>query len=162
MTENSMINDRILYKKHIKNYLKELELLSNHAVSEDALISKEELEKLRIKADKFKNLAANKFLINFSDKEEERFKIYLKNLYLSNSNNIYFWTHNANFCGLYLGQTIQDLNYSFPYEINEDGVVVILTSDFKDKLLFDFFEDELGNRLLEIEAQGQNWSNVCY
>lgn len=58
--------------------------------------------------------------------------------------------------------TFQDVNFSFPFELNNEGIVVFLSTDLKDKLLLDFYINPTGNMVLEVEGQGLNWSNINY
>src|SRR5688500_5918049 len=152
---------KLRYNRSIKSYLAELRLLNNKDVSKEDLSSIVELEEIRRKSSLLKSLPISKFTIDFDERKSVRFNQYIQNLNKVNDSHIYIWTAKTNDCGLYKNGSIVDIDFSFPFEINE-GVLVFLSIDLKDNLLLDFSNGTEGKRVLEVEAQGLNWPKISY
>lgn len=158
-----MINKKsIEYRQHIKSYLSELTLLINQEINEIDLSSLLEVEDVRRKASSLNDFPISKFVIPFNDKATGKFRSFIEALYQANDSEVYIWTKRTNVCGLYKIESIRNINIDFPFEINDEGILVFLSADFKDKLLLDFSLDSNGNKILEVEMQGQNWSDINY
>lgn len=158
-----MINKKSLeYRQNIKVYLSELALLINQGINESDLSSLAEVDDTRRKASFLNGFPVSKFVISFNEKVTEKFRRFIDALYQANDSEVYIWTKRTNVCGLYKIESIRNINLDFPFEINNEGILVFLSADFKDKLLFDFSLDSNGNHMLEIEMQGQNWSDINY
>lgn len=158
-----MINKKsIEYRQHIKSYLSELTVIINQYVSEIDLSSLSDVEDARRKAVSLNDFPVSKFIIPFNEKATEKFRSFIDALYQANDSEVYIWTKRTNVCGLYKIKSIRNINIDFPFEINDEGILVFLSADFKDRLLFDFSLDSNGNKILEIEMQGRNWSGINY
>lgn len=68
----------------------------------------------------------------------------------------------SNYCGLYKISSINMVDFSFPFNVNQEGIVVFLAEDINDKLLLDFSCNSQGKEVLEVESQGKNWSLIRY
>lgn len=123
------------------------------------LLSVNEMEDIRAKSKRLDDFPIVKSKIKFSSLNGSTFLEYIKKLQKLNDQSIYIWTNNANGLGLYRADSLSAITWGFPFEINE-GIIVFIASDLEDKLIFDFFLDEKNNELVEIEAQGKNWSKV--
>ncbi|MFI3157237.1 MAG: hypothetical protein QX199_13870 [Methylococcaceae bacterium] len=158
-----MINKKSLeYRQNIKAYLLELSSLINQYINESDISGLAEIEIIRHKASSLNGFPVSKFVISFNEKVTEKFRNFIDGLYYANDSEVYIWTKRTNICGLYKIESIRNINLDFPFEINDEGILVFLSADFKDKLLFDFASDSNGNKMLEIEVQGQSWPDVSY
>lgn len=156
------INNKREYLSNIDAYLLEIELLTKKSIDKSELSSINEVDEIRSKASNLKTLPKKELKIDFSEKTSTRFIKYIQSLYYANNNEIYLWTSKTNVCGLYKVSSIKDINFSFPFDINNEGMFVLLSVDLKDKLLFDFSFDSSGKKIIEIEIQGLNWPSVEY
>jgi len=151
------------YRQNIKTYLSELALLTNKELNEDDILySPLSVENARQRSSSLSEFPILKFTIPFSEKKSERFSLYIDNLYQKNSSNVYIWTQRTNICGLYEVESIKKINFDFPFSINNEGILVLLSTDFEDKLLFDFSLNSDGDEIVEVEAQGKNWSRLKF
>ena len=150
------------YLSNIASYLLELGMLANKTVNKGDLSSIEKVGEVRAGISNLGNLPIEKFKVDFSEKDDARFGSYIQGLYNTNNEQVYLWTSKTNICGLYKVGNIKDVNFSFPFELNDEGIVVFLSADLKDKLLLDFSIDSTGNKVVEVEAQGLNWPNIKY
>lgn len=149
-------------KRNLSSYLLELKQITGRDVDSKSLSSIEDVEELREKASVLANLDKVRFVINFSEKNSEQFKKFIENLGRSNSNSIYIWTNRANLYGLYKVASIDAIDFSFSFDVNPDGIIVFLTSDLSDKLLFDFSYDSEDREIIEVELQGKHWPFVPF
>lgn len=149
-------------KRSLPAYLFELKQITGVDVSSSSLCPIEEVEKLREQALKIADLAKNKFNISFVGKSSERFRKFIINLSQANSNSIYVWTNKSNLYGLYEVASINSIDFSFPFDVNPEGIIVFLTSDVNDKLLLDFYYNSQGEEMIDIELQGMHWSFVPF
>jgi hypothetical protein len=159
MTE---ISEKVAAKRILAQYLSELKALLGIEINPSSLVPIENIEEIREQASCLSNEKESSFLIEFDDKLNEKFREYISNLRKANHSEVYVWTDRSNICGPCKINSIEDLDISFPFDVNSDGVVVFLTIDFCDKLLFDFSFDSDNQRILEVESQGKNWPLVEY
>jgi hypothetical protein len=102
------------------------------------------------------------FEVGFQAKQEARFAEFVRKLAQANSDDVYVWTDASNSCGLLRPVPLLDLDLAFPFDWSPDGVLVLITADFADKLLLDFFEDDSGEPRLAVEVSGAHWGHVRY
>lgn len=72
---------------------------------------------------------------------------------------MYVWTALSNVCGVARPIPLLEFNLAFDFNVNREGIVVLLTSDLRDKLVFDFSVQN-GTPELEIEVSGEHWGRV--
>ena len=159
---NIRLRQKIEYKKNLAPYLSELRRLTGTDVSSESLISVEDTEKIRQKWLYLKDTNTNKIVIDFSEKNSERFKKFITNLNKANSSPVYIWTEKSNMCGLYKAASIDAINFDFPFDISPDGIFVFVTEDLENELLLDYYYDSGDREMLEIEWQGKHWHSVSY
>jgi hypothetical protein len=156
------IQNEIQFKKNLSAYLLELKSLTGKTVSSESLSSINEVERIRNEASILENYDISRFTIDFKDKSEERFKNFIIALSNSNKSSVYIWTNRSNFCGLYKIPSIKMFDFSFPFDVNPDGLVVFLSEDINDQLLLDFSYDSKGQEVLEVELKGRHWPFIKY
>ncbi len=138
-------------------YLKELQAISGKKVRKEDLTSLEESSIIQEKSLKKTRKHKIKIAIPFSTKSNEKIKSAVSLFYSLNSAPIYIWTPRSKYCGTLKEESIKNINLNFPFDINKEGVIVFITDDLQDKILFDFFESNDGKKMLEIEIEGNNW-----
>ena len=158
MTNTS--EDIFYTKRNLTFYMDELRSFTGVNIDAKSLSSIKEAENIREKSLSLNKLQATKNVIKFDEKNDERFKRFVINLREANSNPIYIWLHGSNLHGLLKVNSIADIDFSFPFNVNSDGIVVFLTSDFSDRLLLDFYHDSEGQEMLEVELKGKHWSSI--
>lgn len=128
----------IINQRDRSAYLKELSILTGSDVSIHDLSTLEEMESVRAESREINDKPISRFSIDFKCRCDEKFINYIKKLHLSDNGEIYIWTERTNLFGLYKIKSMIYIITSFPFELNEEGIVVFLTINLKNKLLFDF------------------------
>lgn len=133
---------RLFGKQYLNEYQKIIEKITDNnfeilsIVETDKIIENE--SKLKLKFSK---------IILFSDKEELK-NITLENL--STNDNIYVFTALSRDCGAVRIDSINSFNFEFNFMDDHSGIISLISSDVKNKILLDFYEDD-GLLYLEIE-----------
>jgi len=58
--------------------------------------------------------------------------------------------------------SLRDVKFDFEFDAIEMGLLSITTSDFRDRLLLDWFESDSNDRRLILEIQGVHWAEARY
>jgi hypothetical protein len=156
------LSRKLAYCRNIKAYLSQLKALTNQDVTEEDLLSLDVVEDIREKSKGLIEKPKRKLVIPFEEKKEVRFQRFVQNLNQLNPSPVYIWTESTNSCGLFEIPSIAKFNFDFEYSVNREGIIVLLTKDFTDKMVLDFGEDAKGARLLEIELIGDHWPSATY
>ncbi len=156
--ENSL--KRRLYLYHINNYLSKLTFLSGKEVYKEDLLTLDFTDSFREKAHDYEKFIKKEFTIPFPQKKEKEFAMYIDRLFESSKQNIYIGISGTQECGLYKFNDIKSVNFDFDFDFEESESITFITVDGKNYLLLDFEIDNMGNHLINIEAQGENWSSV--
>lgn len=131
-------SEKLRQKINIKKYLEELSMLTGRPVRADELCSLEQTIALRESAKQLEEQPAQRHTILFADQSSKRSEIFANNLCRSNNCPVYIWTPRTISCGALLVPSICSVEFYFDFSINEEGILVFLTSDLKDRLLIDF------------------------
>ena len=110
------------------------------------ILSIVETDKLIEKESKLKLRFSKKIL--FNDKEE------LKSIIFNNFNtndSVYIFTSLSRDCGAVLIDSIIYFNFNFNFMDDHSGIISLISSDVKNKILLDFYEED-GLQYLEIES----------
>lgn len=158
-----MVNKNyIQFKKNIDGYILELKKFTGIDIEPEFLSSIEDMEKIRRKSSSLKNNREKTFTIQFEEKNTKKFIDFVAKLYCCNSNPVYVWTEKTNKCGLFKIDSVLKFNFSFEFDINCEGIVVLLTENLCDKLILDYYENYTNEKLLDVTLQGRNWYSVAY
>ena len=152
-TNNS--RERIAFKKNIKVYLETLKALTGYEVNPKDLCSLSELDEAKKYAEKLREMPMLSYEFDRNGFPGRDFTNFLNDLNKSNPSHVYVWMSYSNFCGLYKLNSLFEFKFDKVYESVSDGVVVLMSDDYKDRLLID--ADELS---VTIELKGENWINV--
>lgn len=156
------INDKIQFKKTINSYLLEIKEFIGTDITPNLLSSREDMEEIRNKSYVLNDLEKLNFVMNFDLRKSKRFKQFIANLDKANNRPVYIWTEKSNVCGLYKASSIKAINFSFKFDVNDDGMVIFLTEDCNDRLLLDFYIDYKERKMLDLEVKGKNWFSVPF
>ena len=130
-----------------KQYLSEYQEVINKITKNDfKILSIVETDKLIEKESKLKLRFSKKIL--FNDKEE------LKSIIFNNFNtndSVYIFTSLSRDCGVVLIDSIIYFNFNFNFMDDHSGIISLISSDVKNKILLDFYEED-GLQYLEIES----------
>src|SRR3954462_2914831 len=133
--------ERFAYRRNLGLYLRELSMLSGRNVTRAELSPVEDVVCHRASA--MARLNANNvttFTIPFDEKRAAAFAKYIDSLYAANRAPVYVWTHRTEVCGAFLLGSVRQLDTSFDFEINEEGIVNLLAADFADELMLAFWD----------------------
>ena len=150
------------YLTRIDSYLKELGTLIGKRVEKSDMMPIESIDNVRRASRSLRETPVSKFEIRFPEKESERFKAYIERLHRANESGVYIWTEKSNLCGLYKAKSLKHIDFSFPFDINDEGVLAFLCDNLKDELLLDFSSDLTGQQVISVECQGINWPDIDY
>lgn len=155
------MNDRMQrVRRYLKMpvYLKELAVLVGRPVREEELSSLEQMESVRRKPGSIPKECYS-IEIPFAAKSDQKFEKYTKQLTTLNPAPLYIWTDRSNDCGLLKVNSLSQIVFSFPFDLNMDGIISIVTSDLADSMVLDWSE-EYGKKILVVETHGIQWSKA--
>lgn len=158
----SELAKKLSFKRDLPRHLRELSILLGREVHQDELLSLEETREVSAQAHDVARYPARRFNVPFRAKEGPRFASFIQRLAEANTQDVYLWIETTTVCGLLPPFPLGDVQLGFPFDVEPNGVFVLTPSDFRDRLLFDFYLSELGEKLLEIEATGEHWGRVEY
>jgi hypothetical protein len=154
----------IQYKLNIHRYLVELKGLCLKAPLESELLSVQRTEQIRANSlVALRGKPVRKIQMSFEDKKAIKFRSYVAKLHLANPHSVFVWTEKSNSCGLYEISSLLEFNFNFEFDVNEQGIVVLLASNLADSLVFDFsYDDRTSTYMLEIDVCGDHWFGIDY
>lgn len=144
---------RLFGKQSLKDYLKELNALTNIEVKEEMLLSKLESDALGKVPEDFSY--KTKILFN----EKERLLMFIGDLIKLKDGECYLYTAYSKKCGALKLGSLKDFNINFNFNDEHAGLLTITMKDLSNELLLDFYE-EANEYYLEIETYGKNWSKA--
>lgn len=154
------MEEKLRLKFNQKKYLEELSELSGRQVQLAELGSIEQAAAIREAGKAFVSQSVTTSEILFSERSSQRIKGFVKRLSEANSSPVYVWSPRTIDCGAFQLPSLCIINLDFSFNINEEGILVFLTADLLDRLLFDFFSLPTGEQRLKIETQGENWGRI--
>lgn len=161
------MNDRkrtLGYNREIQRYLLEIKELCLQPAAASDLLSLDHTE--RIREDSLRSLngkSTRRIVIDFEQKKTIKFKDYVAKLHDANPHPVYVWTERSNQCGLHQIHSLLEFNFDFRFDVNEQGIIVLLASDLTDNLVLDFsYNERLSRYDLVIDVLGDHWSAVVY
>lgn len=144
MEESLEQKKRRLYgKQYLAEYEENIKKITNNYFENLSIV---ETDKLIEKESKLKLIFSKKIL--FNDKEELK-RIILNNF--SANDNVYIFTSLSRDCGAVLIDSINSFNFNFNFIDDHSGIISLIRSDVKNKILLDFYEED-GLEYIEIES----------
>jgi len=158
----SKLADKLAFRRELPRHLRELSLLLGRSVDTLDLLSIDDTKELRSQANQVTREPASTFQIPFDATREPRFGMFVRRLEEANTSPVYVWTPASNACGLLKPTPLGVVRMEFPFDLNPEGIVAILTSDLQDELLLDYSKGDRDQRELEVEASGKHWGLIAY
>jgi len=159
MTE---LSEKLAFRHEFARHLGELSLLLGRAVRGDELMSVDETKTVRAQANEVVRQPTLRFELPFADKAEQRFAEFVQRLTRANPSDVYPWTPASNVCGVLRPIPMKVINMAFPFDLNPEGIIVILTADLRDQLLLDYSYGNNDEQHLEVEVSGEHWGQINY
>lgn len=153
---------KIRQHRNLQKHLGELSSLTGCLVEKNELSSAEQAAQVRDSEKKFSEYDITPVERSFSELKSCQFKKFIKNLYDKNNSPIQIWLPRTIDCGILEIESILNIKFDFDFDLNEEGILVLMTRDMEDKMLLDWFRLPEGEERIRIETQGMNWSKVSY
>jgi hypothetical protein len=144
-------------KEQTHSYLLQLARLVRRSVRPEDLLSLEETEAVRTRANTVRRRHLWRVELPFSEKSTPRFRGFVHDLMQLNPSPVYVWTELSNACGVLPPVPLDMVNFDFDFDTDPTGVLVLLSADLQDKMLLDYSESESGRRTVEVEVSGDHW-----
>ncbi len=161
LVSNGNLSSRLKNNLHVEAHLQEISSLVRRKVTVSELEEPVVTKEIRDKEKEFSKYESMHIEIPFDLKSEKRFQGFITKLAAANPTPVYLWTSYANECGPLKLNSLFAVDYDFPFEVSDEGVFSLVTTDLADRLLLEFHE-EGGNLILDIGFQGKHWSVVRY
>jgi hypothetical protein len=144
-----------------KEYLVELSVLLNRDVQASELSSPAETQEAQTKSKALVMKPLTTFVIPFTDKSSARFRSFIQRLNEKVEGPVRLFTPYTLKFGFVETASLLDINFEFPFNVNRDGILSIVSHDVLNSLLLDFFVSDAGVETLEVELEGSEWQ-VAY
>lgn len=141
---------RLYGKQYLNKYLLELNLLTNKPVNETNLLSIIETDNIKFLSDEYNY----KITIAFDNKSE--LADVISKMLNGKDCPCYLFTGYSDDCGALRIDSLESFNIDFSFNDEHSGLIRIISEDFRNKLVLDFFEEN-NEYSLEIEIYGKNW-----
>lgn len=152
--------ERFKYLRERSRYLGQLTQLVGREVTEAELISLEESRAILAACKSVVREPTSRSHLSFEEKNSERFRALVERLCALNPSDVYVWMLASNACGLLRAGPLPSLNWSFRFDINPDGIIMLFTTDCADEMMLDFSREEDGREELELHLSGTHWGRV--
>ena len=146
---------------NLPGYLEKLEHLTGRRPNIEELTSPQFVGQMRIDlGTHLKSAPVEKQVIPFTERLSSRFAELISNLESLNPHPIFVWIEAANDCGFAKPIRLSDFRFGFDFERIPEGIISLITSDARDKMLMDFEEDDDGLKIMTIELHGDGWGKA--
>lgn len=125
---------RLFGKQYLDEYKKIIEKITNNDFEILSIVETDEIIKNELK---LKLVFSKKIL--FKDKEELKSIIFE---HISVDNSIYVFTSLSRDCGAILINNINSFNFDFNFSDDLSGIISLISSDIRNKILLDFYEED--------------------
>jgi hypothetical protein len=151
---------RIAFARHLGRHLSELTRVLGRNVRREDLLSLEESEAILARSKATLRAPDWKITVPFEDKNLPWFRDFTRALGSAHAGRVYLWTPLASDCGLPKSVFLSEIDFGFPFDLNPEGILEVLTDDLKDRLILDYSLGEGDRAELEIEVSGPRWGGV--
>lgn len=158
----SELHKRIAFNRHIGRHLAEAGRLLRRELHRDDLLTVSETEALLTRAKGVKRAPAWKRELEFAEKSRPRFASFVKALEARSEGGVYLWTPLAASCGVPRPVRLSEIDFAFPFDVNPEGILEVLSVDLANRLLLDYSRDDNNREVLELEVEGASWGAVIY
>lgn len=139
----------------LRDYIGVISCLVGRQVRESELSDVDFALEFRKKAERFSIMPTTSLEVGKAAIVSAKFLEFLRRLSEANSSPLYLWTRHTVDCGMLQVDSLEMVRFSDALTCLPDGILVVVTKDASDRLLFDVLTDE-ENRVT-VEVQGDNW-----
>jgi hypothetical protein len=161
-TTMSDLTDRFASIRDLPRHLRELALLVGRSVDRHELLPLHETKAIRAQASQVDRQPVVQFEVPFEAKTQPRFATFVKRIAEANPSDVFLWTPTSNLCGLLRPLPLAAVHMDFPFHLNPEGIVSILTSDLREQLLLDYSTGNDDESVLQVQVSGERWGRVAY
>ncbi|HSX62778.1 MAG TPA: hypothetical protein VLF18_21555 [Tahibacter sp.] len=147
---------------HLKSYLAELSALTSRPVEAHELGSPDDAVKYRAEASRSTLLEGARVEMPIAALGDERFTNFIGRLQEANRSSVYIWSEHSIYCGLLLVSSISSIKFDCGVGTNTGELIAFRTKDLMNRLLLDVSESQVGDKYVQIEADGVHWGRVLY
>ena len=143
---------RLYGKQYLNEYFKELKALTNNEVYESDILSISE-------TDNIPNLSisskpSSKYNIEFQEKN--KLLTLIDEVIQLKDGECFLFSSYSKDCGAMKLCSLANFNVNFNFDDEHSGIITIISADFSNQIIFDFFiENHI--QYLEIELYGNDW-----
>ncbi len=153
--------DEIRRRVNLHGYFDKLEHLTGYRPEIDDLTSPQFVVQIRAElSNHLKSAPVAKTVIPFTERLSSRFAALIGDLELRNPHPVFVWIEAANECGFTKPIRLADFRFGFEFERIPEGLISLITTDAKDKMLMDFEVDDDGLKIMTVELHGSDWGNA--
>lgn len=102
------------------------------------------INEVRVRARGLKDKPMRLFTIPFNTKNTLEFRAFIGRLQEANSSPIFLWTSRSEVCGLLELPSLSAFNFGFEFALEPNGIVVLMTTDTRERLTLDYGKDKKG------------------
>lgn len=136
---------RLFGKQYLSDYLSVIEKITHCKKENIRLLPIVETDKIIEKESSLKLVYSTKMM--FDDKTELKRIIAEK---IESEDGFYLFTSLSRDCGVVVIDSLEDFNFDFNFMDDHSGIVSLVSSNLKEKILLDFYEEE-GEKFIEVE-----------
>lgn len=130
---------RLFGKQKMQEHLYDLNLFLNCSITENHLLSIVDTDSLLERIDKEISLRPDFFMtVHFEDRKEQLEQVIKQ--HLDEKSSYYLWIYSSDICGIYLIDSLFDLNLSFPWDAPD--LLILIEHDLKKKVVLDWYEED--------------------
>jgi hypothetical protein len=146
---------------NLSAYIDKIECLTGNRPTIEEMTSPQFVAEMRKNlSDNLKLAPVSTKAILFAEIRSSRFASLIADLESRNPNPIFIWIEAANGCGFVKPIKLCDFQFDFEFDRIPEGIITLITSDARDKLLMDFEEDDDGTQIMTIELHGAGWGKA--
>jgi hypothetical protein len=143
-------------------HLDQLSKLLGRTVNVTDLLSLDDTAALRARSAPLAALPHTRYVLPFSEKNGDRFQQLVQRLDDAQPAGVYVWTQLSNTCGLIAPIRLAAIEWEFDFDVLSEGIVSFVGADVEDRLLLDFYENDTGQSVMELELAGTRWGTLAY
>lgn len=155
--EDSELEQRLAYHRHMHKHLQELSLFVLYQAFEADLLDVEVARHLKKQMAEMTDLPQRRLRMRFEETTTPGFLAFVDRLYHYNMSPVLIWTEFATICGPMRIGSITDVNFDFGFDANAAGIVTLTTLDGSDRLLLSWEENDNDQRILDLTITGKEW-----
>ncbi len=148
------------YLLNIRNYEREISLLSRTPFSSSRLIDLDKVDDFRRKVCGIKEVKKATYKIDLSSRSSPVFRELISTFADANRSGVSIWIERSQYCGPYFLASIEEFNFEFDVAGLKEGIISLIAMNHEDGMILEFGPSG-SNSLLDIELFGRNWPSLA-